>query len=451
MKQKLAWLVVSLFILSATVTAAWASPVGARIYFTKATDLKVPATYTFRFSIWDVATGGTNADNRVWWEEKEVAMTETTLSTYLGDVADPTMRSGPLGDVDFSEQYWVMVEKLAADGVTFKVVGGRTRLTVVPYAMWSETAGAGGSVRSVTAGSGLTGTDADGDITLNIGAGPGISVGANKISIATEAVSSSMLKAGAVTSDKIAAGAVVNAKLVDGAVSNAKLVDGAVGNTKLADGAVGNAKLVDGAVSNAKLADGAVSNAKLVDGAVGNTKLADGAVSNAKLVDGAVTSGKITSGAVGNVQLADGAVTFTKIGTTCPNGYHPTYSTGAGWICGAGTPGADGRTILNGSDDPTNSVGMDGDFYINTTISTLFGPKSEGVWPAGVRISVPVTSSASCSSASSMNNGDCKCSRIEISKEITYNSCTATSDTGSCTATGLQANARFGSCCVCAY
>jgi len=37
--------------------------------------------------------------------------------------------------VDFSEQYWVMVEKLAPDGVTYRTVGGRTRLTVVPYAI----------------------------------------------------------------------------------------------------------------------------------------------------------------------------------------------------------------------------------------------------------------------------------------------------------------------------
>jgi len=258
----------------------------------------------------------------------------------------------------------VMVEKLALDGVTFKAVDGRTRLTVVPYAMWSGTAGSGGSVTSVTAGKGLTSTNADGDITLNIGQGAGISVGADSIAIGTGAVTSSMLKAGAVTSGKLAAGAVDNAK------------------------------------------------------------------------------------------LADGAVTFAKIGEVCPDGYHPTYSTGTGWICGVGTPGADGRTILNGTGNPTGSVGKDGDFYINTTTTTLFGPKSGGAWPSGVPlVATPITTAAACADAAGTYNGDCKCSHTEVSYQKSYSSCTVTSDTGSCTAvgTGASSTPRYGSCCICAY
>jgi len=360
MMQKVGYFIISLFLLSAAATAVWANPMEARIYFTKTTELTVPATYTFRFSLWDVPTGGSKAANRVWWEEKDLAMTATTLSTYLGDVTDPAKRSGPLENVDFSEQYWVLVEKLDQDGVTYKYVGARTKLSVVPYAMWSETAGAGGSVRSVTAGSGLKGANADGDITLDIGEGPGIKVGANNIAIATGGVSSSMLAAGAVTSAKIA------------------------------------------------------------------------------------------GGAVDTSQLADGAVTFAKIGTVCPDGYHPTYS-GTGWECGVGTPGADGRTILNGTSNPTNSVGEDGDFYINKTTTTLFGPKVGGVWPSGVSlIGRSAKTTAICSSAMNLYNGDCNCARRQISKESRYDTCTAESDTGSCSATGNQTYAK-GSCCVCAY
>lgn len=53
-----------------------------------------------------------------------------------------------------------------------------------------------------------------------------------------------------------------------------------------------------------------------------------------------------------------------------------------------GPAGADGKTVLNGTSDPT-TVGVDGDFYLNTTSSTLFGPKASGAWPAGVSLVGP--------------------------------------------------------------
>ena len=52
-----------------------------------------------------------------------------------------------------------------------------------------------------------------------------------------------------------------------------------------------------------------------------------------------------------------------------------------------GIDGLDGRTILSGAVDPTTE-GVDGDFYINTTTSTLFGPKAT-TWPAGVSLVGP--------------------------------------------------------------
>jgi lysophospholipase L1-like esterase len=52
-----------------------------------------------------------------------------------------------------------------------------------------------------------------------------------------------------------------------------------------------------------------------------------------------------------------------------------------------GANGADGKTILNGATDPSNlSTGNNGDFYLNTTTMTFFGPKAGGVWPAGISI-----------------------------------------------------------------
>ena len=53
----------------------------------------------------------------------------------------------------------------------------------------------------------------------------------------------------------------------------------------------------------------------------------------------------------------------------------------------AGSDGIDGRTILSGSGAPTTQ-GEDGDFYLDTAASTLYGPKNV-TWPAGVSLIGP--------------------------------------------------------------
>ena len=54
-----------------------------------------------------------------------------------------------------------------------------------------------------------------------------------------------------------------------------------------------------------------------------------------------------------------------------------------------GTNGTNGLTVLNGASNPSNLLGVDGDFYINTTNWTIFGPKASGAWPAGVSMVGP--------------------------------------------------------------
>lgn len=67
----------------------------------------------------------------------------------------------------------------------------------------------------------------------------------------------------------------------------------------------------------------------------------------------------------------------------------PAGSTGAAGPAGstgaAGIPGSDGNGIHNGSGIPESSVGIDGDFYLNTTAFTVHGPKSGGAWPSGTQ------------------------------------------------------------------
>ncbi|SEN57069.1 Pectate lyase superfamily protein [Mucilaginibacter gossypiicola] len=53
-----------------------------------------------------------------------------------------------------------------------------------------------------------------------------------------------------------------------------------------------------------------------------------------------------------------------------------------------GTNGTNGKSILNGTTNPANSLGTDGDFYINTSSYYFFGPKNAGIWGTGISLIV---------------------------------------------------------------
>jgi hypothetical protein len=74
-------------------------------------------------------------------------------------------------------------------------------------------------------------------------------------------------------------------------------------------------------------------------------------------------------------KIGDGSTAWTAL----------TYAGIQGDTGPAGADGTDGRTILSGAVDPTTE-GEDGDFYLNTATSTIFGPKAAGTWPSGVSI-----------------------------------------------------------------
>jgi len=189
--MKKALILIFVMVLAIGIRTGFASPVSQQLYFTKDTTgsvLTYPATYTLRFSLWNVGSGGTET-NEVWWESKDVKMTSAILSTYLGSVTSPDFSSGLPGALDFSRQYWVQVEKDNGNG-TYTVIGTRTKLNVVPYAMWSAQ---GGDVTSVTTGDGLLSNGDTGDVALSVKAGKGIIVDATGVSVAAGGVTSSML------------------------------------------------------------------------------------------------------------------------------------------------------------------------------------------------------------------------------------------------------------------
>ncbi len=70
-------------------------------------------------------------------------------------------------------------------------------------------------------------------------------------------------------------------------------------------------------------------------------------------------------------------------GATGPQG--PVGATGP-----QGNPGTNGNTMLNGMTAPLAATGVNGDYYINSMTHELFGPKTNGVWPAGISLVGPM-------------------------------------------------------------
>ena len=55
-----------------------------------------------------------------------------------------------------------------------------------------------------------------------------------------------------------------------------------------------------------------------------------------------------------------------------------------------GPTGATGRTILSGAGAPAGGLGDDGDFYLNTSAYSLYGPKASGSWGSPTSLVGPV-------------------------------------------------------------
>jgi hypothetical protein len=109
--------------------------------------------------------------------------------------------------------------------------------------------------------------------------------------------------------------------------------------------------------------------------AVGQYVRAFGATTT-NYMEGNITAYTTTSLTL-NVTLIGGTGTFASWSITA------TGAQGA-----AGAAGAAGKTVLNGTVNPTTE-GVNGDFYINTTSDTIFGPKAAGAWGTGTSLIGP--------------------------------------------------------------
>jgi hypothetical protein len=75
------------------------------------------------------------------------------------------------------------------------------------------------------------------------------------------------------------------------------------------------------------------------------------------------------------LKIGDGASTWGSLAY---------YSTSGG--------GGGGNTILSGSGAPSSGLGVNGDIYLDSTASRLYGPKAAGSWGAGVSLIGPAGS-----------------------------------------------------------
>jgi hypothetical protein len=104
----------------------------------------------------------------------------------------------------------------------------------------------------------------------------------------------------------------------------------------------------------------------------------------------AITASKIAAGVITDTHIAaiseskitglttDLAATEKTVNKGVANGYAPLDNTGkiASTYLPVTAPG-----IQHGTGSPSNSVGSDGDFYVDTSASLLYGPKTTGAWP----------------------------------------------------------------------
>jgi hypothetical protein len=198
-------------------------------YLTNAAGVPVHGTVEMQFLIYDVQAGGTPL-----WSEWQIVMVNRGLyNVNLGEVTPITLA--------FDKPYYLGVQIFPDPEMEPRKV-----LTSVGYAfraLTAETVTSGGGITGVIAGNGLTGGGTSGDVTLNVGAGAGISVNPGYVSIATGGVITEMLASHAVTNDKLAGNAVTQDKIADNAVGSAKIVDGTIGSQDLANGAVTPAKI----------------------------------------------------------------------------------------------------------------------------------------------------------------------------------------------------------------
>ena len=86
----------------------------------------------------------------------------------------------------------------------------------------------------------------------------------------------------------------------------------------------------------------------------------------------------------GDIRVENGDLQLKTLGTGIVFPDMTVQKTAATGVQGPmGPAGVDGRTILNGTGVPSDTLGVDGDCYLDIATNRFYGPKNAGVWGAG--------------------------------------------------------------------
>ena len=164
-----------------------------------------------------------------------------------------------------------------------------------------------GDLTAIVAGSGLTGTDLSGPIpTLNIGAGTGITVAADAISLTDGGVTATQLGANSATPAKVSlfddntVATDTHILVADGTdyINKAVSGDATLANTgalTIANDAIITAKILDANITVAKMAANSVDSDQYVDGSIDTIHIADDQVTYGKLAPEFTTTDAVTT------------------------------------------------------------------------------------------------------------------------------------------------------------
>jgi hypothetical protein len=316
----------------------------------------------------------------VWEEQHSVVTTNGVFDALLGSTS-------PL-PVDFATSYWLAVELRGEDEML-----PRTRLSAVPYALYSDRARIADSLSADATGVVRSINGADGALLLEGAGSTLISQQGNRFTIATPAAVERIisldgsLQVRNVNSKDVdlAIQAVDPIKILRGGAEHGHVLmwdttyaawtprevttGGTTDAIKIGDAAGGdltgtypNPLIRNGAVTTPKIQDGAVSTSKIADGAVVSSKIADDAVTTQKILDGAVTTEKIRADAVTSDKMSP---TGVRPGTYGDVGTIPVFTVDrAGRITFV-------QNVPAGPGDPNGPAGGDlYGFYPNPTLKT---------------------------------------------------------------------------------